>query len=77
MSIKTCIFFFLTLCFIITAIFVDHYCIMANFLKNGKKIRTTSEHYTLKIVKILRTANFTGSYKKRMYPLELALNTFT
>ena len=30
---------------------------MANFKKNGKKIRTTSEHYTQKIMKILRTAN--------------------
>ena len=64
MSIKTGLFFFLTFCCIITPIsgIIDHYCIMEN-------LTTNSEQYTLKIMKILRTAslgsNFTGSYKRK------------
>ena len=47
---------------------IDYYCIMGN-LKNLEKPRTNWEQYTLKIMKVLRTAslgsNFTGSYQKK------------
>ena len=73
MSIKTGLFFFQTFCCVITPIsgIKDHYCIMEKFLKKYReKIRTNSEQYTLKIMKIVRTASigfsFAGSYKKRV-----------
>ena len=41
------------------------------FAWNLEKVRTNSEQYTLKIMRILKTAslasNFTGSYKKKVY----------
>ena len=69
MSIKTGLPFFLTFCCSIIPIFgiIDHYSIMENFKKIGKN-KNKLKQYTLKIMKILRTAslgsNFTGSYKK-------------
>ena len=58
---------------------VDHYCTLENLRKNREKIRTNLEQYTLKIMKILRTAslgsNFNGTYK-RVQQLKLLLLLF-
>ena len=57
---------------------INYYCIIENFLENWEKIRKkirTIYIYTLKIIKILKTAsldfNFTGSYKKECIPYML------
>ena len=45
---------------------------MENLKKNREKIRTNEEQYSLKIMKMFRTAslgsNVTGSYKKKSVP---------
>ena len=59
MTIKIGLFFFLTFFCIITPIpgIIDHYCIMESFKKDWGKIKTDQEQYTLKIMKVLITAN--------------------
>ena len=48
--------------------------------KIGKKSEQIKNRYTLKIMKILRTASqgskFTGSYKKRVYSLSAFINSY-
>ena len=70
MCIKTGLFFLMAFFCIITPIsgIINHYCIIENVKENWEKIRTNLEQYTLKIMKISKTAslrsNFTASYKK-------------
>ena len=69
MSIKNFLFFFLAFYCIITPIsrIIDHY---GKFSKKSGKNKDKLRPYTLKAMKILRTAslgsNFTGSYKKKV-----------